>query len=700
VTLALAHRYRARGLSLIPVKTDGSKAPAVSKWKQFQKDAADESQVTKWFGTCAVRGMAIVCGEISGNLLVLDFEDVELFDEWLELATPLFAEAGIDIAKVPIVETPRPGRHVYLRTAEPPPANDKLAGRPATAEETATDPKAKIKTVIETRGEGGYVLSPGSPGACHATGREYRFLNEGWVAGGDAPRVGLDLLESLLNLCRALDKSPTQEVLEEAAGPKRLATDKARPGDEFNRQADWKEILRDAGATLVMEANGVQHWRRPGKAQGSISATVGVRRNSSDVPLLIVFSTSWAPFEATAPPSRPKAYTPFAAYALLSHGGNFGDAAKALTEKGFGRRQPDSGRDRQHDQADKDGSTKNDDKTPLKPPIRRYSASALIAEYPHLRSPVVEGMFRQGETCNIISLSKYGKSWLTYGLALSILTGRPWLGRFPTARGRVLIVDNELHRATIAGRIRTVADSMKIPESDYGKALEIWPLRGNLRNIHEIGVDLQSLIPGEFKLIIFDAKYRMMPMGVSENDNAAETQFYNLLDLYADRTGAAIAVVHHTSKGGQADKRVTDVGAGAGAQSRAADCHLILREHEDESAAVLDAAVRSFAPNEPFALRWSFPLWIADETMDASRLKGRVNYPRQKQQARDKEAADKILTFLKEGSATASIIRTRTGMSGDRFNRVIAPLLADKKVVERKTTVSGNECAEYRMPDA
>ncbi len=43
----------------------------------------------------------------------------------------------------------------------------------------------------------------------------------------------------------------------------------------------------------------------------------------------------------------------------------------------------------------------------------------------------------------------------------------------------------------------------------------------------------------------------------------------------------------------QAGKAITDVGAGAGSQSRATDTHLILRPHEEKNCAVLDAAVRS-----------------------------------------------------------------------------------------------------------
>ena len=83
---------------------------------------------------------------------------------------------------------------------------------------------------------------------------------------------------------------------------------------------------------------------------------------------------------------------------------------------------------------------------------------------------------------------------------------------------------------------------------------------------------------------------------MSENDNGKMAQLYNLLDRVANRLGCAFILIHHTSKGDQSGKSVTDVGAGAGSQSRATDAHLILRPHELESLFVLEGAVRSFPP--------------------------------------------------------------------------------------------------------
>lgn len=85
------------------------------------------------------------------------------------------------------------------------------------------------------------------------------------------------------------------------------------------------------------------------------------------------------------------------------------------------------------------------------------SLRQLVQIYPALRKPVIEGLLREGETMNVISAPKIGKSWLVIDLALAVAIGRPWLG-MDCVPGEVLILDNELHGETSANRIPKVAE--------------------------------------------------------------------------------------------------------------------------------------------------------------------------------------------------------------------------------------------------
>ena len=180
--------------------------------------------------------------------------------------------------------------------------------------------------------------------------------------------------------------------------------------------------------------------------------------------------------------------------------------------------------------------------------------------------------FSRGETMNVIAPAKAGKSWLVNGLALSVASGRPWLDTYAVEQGNVLILDNELHHETSAHRIPRVAEAMGISLDDVGQHLFVHNLRGALKNILSLGPWFKTIESGRFSLIILDAFYRFMPIGTDENDNGALASIYNTLDAYADQLGASFCLVHHSSKGNQSGKSITDVGSGAGSQSRAADC--------------------------------------------------------------------------------------------------------------------------------
>ncbi len=253
--------------------------------------------------------------------------------------------------------------------------------------------------------------------------------------------------------------------------------------------------------------------------------------------------------------------------------------------------------------------------------LRPVSAGQLLAENVELRPAVIHGLLRLGETANVIAAPKQGKSWLTLDLVLSVATGRKWLGTFDVNAGPVLLIDNELHPESLAFRLRTVAEARGIPLANIADRVHVISLRGRLRDLLALERDLRSIPPGTYKLVVLDAFYRFAPDGTDENDNAGMARLYNCIDRIAERLGCAVVLIHHASKGNQSGRGVTDVGAGAGAQSRAVDAHIVLRPHEDDGAVVLDAAVRSWPPVTPVGLRWELPVFRVDPSLDTTQLR-------------------------------------------------------------------------------
>lgn len=162
------------------------------------------------------------------------------------------------------------------------------------------------------------------------------------------------------------------------------------------------------------------------------------------------------------------------------------------------------------------------DPDPSVPMPAFVSAAKLVEKYPQETEPIIDGLLRRGETANIIAPSKSGKSWLSLGLAFSVAIGRDWLD-FPITQGRVLLIDNELRRATLASRLRKVAHAMQINLTDLQDRLHIEPLRGNLTDLLRMEAYFRSL-DQKLDMIILDALYRFLPANMSENDNRAMTE--------------------------------------------------------------------------------------------------------------------------------------------------------------------------------
>jgi len=141
---AAALAYAALGLSIIPL--DG-KRPALKSWTQYQRERADEQTIRAWtFGN-----IGIVCGAVSGNLVILDLDGTAGYAAFAAtfpaLAQTFTVASGGGI-----------GRHVYFYADVLPPSV-KAMGTPIGH--------------LELCGDGRQVVAP--PSIHPITGQPYRI---------------------------------------------------------------------------------------------------------------------------------------------------------------------------------------------------------------------------------------------------------------------------------------------------------------------------------------------------------------------------------------------------------------------------------------------------------------------------------------------------------------------------------------------
>lgn len=147
----LATQYFSEGLSLFPLPFR-AKNDKTFKWGIYQERRPTWEEVDVWFDGHP-SNIAVVCGKVSGNLVVVEFDVQANFDEFNEVFTR--THNGTTIFQFTRVTKGKRGPHVWLRVMDEVVESHKF-------------PKCEI------RAEGNYIVVPPS---VHPEGAEYQFLS-------------------------------------------------------------------------------------------------------------------------------------------------------------------------------------------------------------------------------------------------------------------------------------------------------------------------------------------------------------------------------------------------------------------------------------------------------------------------------------------------------------------------------------------
>jgi len=295
--------------------------------------------------------------------------------------------------------------------------------------------------------------------------------------------------------------------------------------------------------------------------------------------------------------------------------------------------------------------------------------AAAILSKPIVTPPdVITGVVHRGGKLLLGGASKSYKTWLLIDLAVSVATGSDWLTVGDVNKGRVLYVNLELPEAFCAKRIQAVCDERQV-KLEPG-TLTVWNLRGRVREWPRLQRQVQS---GKFDLIIVDPVYKLLLLGVGIRDENAAGHIASVLDemeVLAVRSGAAVAFGAHYSKGNQAAKESIDRISGSGVFARDPDSILNFTKHEQNECFTVEMTLRNHPPREPFVVKWEYPLFVTEGTLDPSRLK---QAGRKADESKTADAVFKLLTGKMSASKweTAALAR---GISRATFYRRVREL--------------------------
>lgn len=300
--------FIAKKLSIVPLKKD--KRPNINSWKRYQKDFINIEENAHLF-----ESLGLVCGEVSGNLEVIDVdqkneiyieEEGHLIDQ-LKSKMELFSK-GL-YKKLTVAETINGGYHLIYK-CEKICGNVKLASRDATKKEQKAGEKKVV--LLETRGESGYIVTVPTEG--------YNII-QGSLS--EIPTITKAERDTIFSCCRMFDETMPPVFMENPQVA--YASTGLTPWEDYNSRGDWQSVMTKHGWTIKTQQGSKYPVKRPG-SKSPVSGNFDTKYN-----LLRVFSTS-SVFDSD------KSYNPFSIYTILECGGDFKAAARQLSEMNYGRK--------------------------------------------------------------------------------------------------------------------------------------------------------------------------------------------------------------------------------------------------------------------------------------------------------------------------------------------------------------------------
>lgn len=292
-----AKTYIECGLSVIPTRAD--KSPYF-KWKAFQNKKMSLEEINKYFSDQRAMGLGVVCGKVSGNLEVIDV-DVKYDDEgFIEESYIGDLKASIEsYDKLLIIRTMNKGLHIYYRCKSIE-GNQKLANN------------SKGQVIIETRGEGGYVLAP--PSSC------YHILQGDFSS---IPEITEEERSAIISLAKSYDYELSSDISDSYNEEYQI---NVTPFDDYNQNGEVPQLLEKHGWAQTLVTSDKIFYRRPGKTDNGSSANWHIHKR-----IFYVFTTSTI-FEAN------RGYNPVQVFAILECDNDYSQTSRKLYDLGFGDR--------------------------------------------------------------------------------------------------------------------------------------------------------------------------------------------------------------------------------------------------------------------------------------------------------------------------------------------------------------------------
>jgi hypothetical protein len=206
--------------------------------------------------------------------------------------------------------------------------------------------------------------------------------------------------------------------------------------------------------------------------------------------------------------------------------------------------------------------TKSEVKVEAIPDMKVHKWTEFMSIPTHLRW-LVDDSWVEGSVGFISGRSKSYKTWIALDLALSLVSGQDFLGRFPVREvGPVLLIQEEDPTGVLQDRLRLISKAkgmlpkvetatdeyIEITYPDY--PLHIINLQGfNLGSEEKVAQVRRLIAQINPIMVILDPLVVLLPSGIDEYKGVQVSAVLQSIKMWREEFGCAIAIVHHWNKG-------------------------------------------------------------------------------------------------------------------------------------------------------
>lgn len=238
----------------------------------------------------------------------------------------------------------------------------------------------------------------------------------------------------------------------------------------------------------------------------------------------------------------------------------------------------------------------------IKPPRFVLSnAAELLAKPEPSIEWLIENIWVNGARGLIAGNPGVGKTWLALDMLIAVASGGLCLGRFPTRRGAVLLVEEEGSELNLSRRLHAMARARGLTASDLSNMYIL------SRQFTKIPADMAALFtlmaPLDIKLVVFDSLRRF-----HNCDENSSSEMQSVLDSFGRlnvASGASVVLIHHLAKGGrESDRRpIFERLRGSSDFWAWRDCLIGVEGEEESDTALCSFQFRDAESPEPFMFK-------------------------------------------------------------------------------------------------